>query len=392
MAANEEPTASLLAHGAERLTHVTIDTYNAELRSAEGFIGDRASRRAFRAILDDWRERVSQYGEDPFGENSTDAISKKELDKVLVEGDIEAAGVVQGAIEEFSQEFALVIRRLLRLKHWKDTERIVVGGGLRNSRIGELTIGRTGVILKAAGHQLDLHPIKHDPDHAGLIGSVHLVPSWMFAGHDSILAADIGGTNLRAGIVELRRKKKEDLSEASVTRLECWRHADDKPSRSAAVERLVEILRDLIRRAEKGGLQLAPFVGVGCPGVIRADGTIARGGQNLPGDWEDRGFNLPRLLRDGIEKIGEHDTVVVMHNDAVIQGLSQLPFMQDVQRWGVLTIGTGLGNARFTNRSGNDKESAQDKESRKDKEARKEKEPGKESAKGKSKGKDQDET
>ena len=39
-----------------------------------------------------------------------------------------------------------------------------------------------------------------------------------------------------------------------------------------------------------------------------------------------------------------------MHNDAVVQGLSELPFMQDVDHWGVLTIGTGLGNARFTNR------------------------------------------
>jgi hypothetical protein len=34
----------------------------------------------------------------------------------------------------------------------------------------------------------------------------------------------------------------------------------------------------------------------------------------------------------------------------VVQGLSEIPFMQDVDRWGVLTIGTGLGNARFTNR------------------------------------------
>jgi hypothetical protein len=25
--------------------------------------------------------------------------------------------------------------------------------------------------------------------------------------------------------------------------------------------------------------------------------------------------------------------------------------MQDVKRWGILTIGRGLGNARFTNRS-----------------------------------------
>jgi len=28
-----------------------------------------------------------------------------------------------------------------------------------------------------------------------------------------------------------------------------------------------------------------------------------------------------------------------------------VPFMQDVKYWGILTIGTGLGNARFTNRS-----------------------------------------
>jgi hypothetical protein len=41
---------------------------------------------------------------------------------------------------------------------------------------------------------------------------------------------------------------------------------------------------------------------------------------------------------------------VIMHNDAVVQGLSEVPFMHDVERWGVLTIGTGLGNAHFTNR------------------------------------------
>ena len=55
-------------------------------------------------------------------------------------------------------------------------------------------------------------------------------------------------------------------------------------------------------------------------------------------------------MREAIPRIGDHDTVVVMHNDAVVQGLSELPFMQDVEHWGVLTIGTGLGNACFTNR------------------------------------------
>jgi len=52
-----------------------------------------------------------------------------------------------------------------------------------------------------------------------------------------------------------------------------------------------------------------------------------------------------------IPKIGRHETVALMHNDAVVQGLSEVPFMQDVKYWGILTIGTGLGNARFTNRS-----------------------------------------
>jgi predicted NBD/HSP70 family sugar kinase len=346
---DQSPT-SLLAHGAEQLSRVSVDTYNAELRSAEGFVGDRASKRAFLAILDDWRERVRQAGEDPFGDTPTPEITKKQLDKVMAQGDAEAAGVIQGAIEEFSQEFAQVIRRFLRLKHWKDTQRIVIGGGLRQSRIGELAIGRTAVILKANGFEIELRAIRYEPDHAGLVGSVQLLPSWILAGHDSILAVDIGGSNIRTGIVELNSKKKPDFSEAAVKRFEIWRHREDSPAREDAVTRLIEMLTGLIKRAAKDELKLAPFIGIGCPGVIRPDGAIDRGGQNLPGNWEVKSFKLPRLLREAIPKIGEHETVVVMHNDAVVQGLSEVPFMQDVQHWGVLTIGTGLGNARFSNR------------------------------------------
>jgi predicted NBD/HSP70 family sugar kinase len=346
----DTPSSSLLSHGAEQLPEVTVDAYNAELRSAEGFVGDRASKRAFQAILDDWRERIRQIGEDPFGDIPSEEISKKQLDKLLSEGDAEAAGVVHGVIEEFSQEFAQVIRRFLRLKSWKDTERIVVGGGLRQSRIGELAIGRTAVILKTSGHDVELTPVRHPSDHAGRMGSVHLVPSWILAGHDSILAVDIGGSNVRTGIVELRLKKKPDLSAAEVGRFELWRHSDDNPAREDAVTRLTEMLVELIKRAAKDEMKLAPFIGIGCPGVILSDGSIDRGGQNLPGNWEVKSFNLPQLLREAIPKIGDHDTVVVMHNDAVVQGLSELPFMQEVKHWGVLTIGTGLGNARFTNR------------------------------------------
>jgi predicted NBD/HSP70 family sugar kinase len=346
----EPPSVSLVAHGAEQLSLVSVDAYNAELRSSEGFVGDRASKRAFLSILDDWRERVRQAGDDPFGDTPTGQISKKQLDKVLSQGDAEAAGIIQGAIEEFSQEFAQVIRRFLRLKSWKDTHCLVVGGGLRQSRIGELAIGRTAVLLKSNGFELELKPITYEPDHAGLVGCVQLLPAWVLTGYDSILAVDIGGSNIRTGLVKLNTKKAADFSAAEVARFELWRHREDAPDREDAVERLIEMLNGLLKRAAKDDLKLAPFIGIGCPGVIRPDGTIDRGGQNLPGNWEAKNFNLPRLLRDAIPKIGDHETLVVMHNDAVVQGLSEVPRMREVEHWGVLTIGTGLGNARFTNR------------------------------------------
>jgi predicted NBD/HSP70 family sugar kinase len=111
------------------------------------------------------------------------------------------------------------------------------------------------------------------------------------------------------------------------------------------------MLQKLIKTAEKEGLRLAPFIGIGCPGKIEPDGSIDRGAQNLPGNWTSDRFNLPGRLMKEIPRIGDHETAILMHNDAVVQGLSELPFMRDVERWGVLTIGTGLGNARFTNRS-----------------------------------------
>ena len=284
------------------------------------------------------------------GKKSTGEIPKGELDEALVGDDVGAAALVHGAIEEFAQELAYVTRRFLKTKAWADTERIVVGGGFRQSRVGEIAIARTNIILKAEDFDVDLVPIRFHPDDAGLIGTLHLAPSWIFEGHDSILAVDIGGTNIRCGVVETRWKKAPDLSKADVWKSELWRHADDEPTREGAVKRLVKMLKDLITAAETEGLKLAPFIGIACPGVIDADGSIEKGAQNLPGNWESSKFNLPASLVEAIPQIGDHDTAVLMHNDGVVQGLSEVPFMQDVERWGVLTIGTGLGNARFTNR------------------------------------------
>ena len=262
-------------HGGPVLTAVTVDAYNAELRDGEGFIGDRASNRAFRSLLDDVRESVAGGGADPIGDKASADISKRTLDKLLIDGSPEAAGVVHSAIEAFAQEFSAVIRRFLKLKDWAGTERIVVGGGLRGSRVGELVVGRTSVLLHTDGIRVELVPIRHHPDEAGLIGGAHLAPSWVFAGHDSILAMDIGGTNVRTGIVALNLKRAPDLSRAEVVTSELWRHRDDKPGRDAAVERIVAMLAALVKRAGKDGLSLAPFVAVGCPRLIAEDGRAS---------------------------------------------------------------------------------------------------------------------
>jgi predicted NBD/HSP70 family sugar kinase len=341
-----------IAHGAARLPSVLVDSYNVELKDDEGFLGDRASKSAFRDLIENWRKPLRRAGSDPFGDEASEDISKKKLDALLAEGDPTAAGVVQGAIEDFAQELALVIRRFLKLKAWRDTEQIVVGGGFRASRVGELAIGRAAVILKADKIAVDLVPIRNDVDEAGLIGAAHLAPRWMFEAHDAILGVDIGGSNIRAGVVQLNLKKAADLSKAGVWKFELWRHGDEaNVKRADAVAELVEMIERLVRAAGKEGLRLAPFIGVGCPGIIEADGTIDRGAQNLPGDWDNPRFNLPNILHKAVPTIGEHETIVLLHNDAVVQGLSEAPFMTEVEHWGVLTIGTGLGTARFTNRT-----------------------------------------
>ena len=359
-------TTGIARHGGTRLPSVDVDSFNIELKDDDGFLGDRASKGAFRKILDDLRKPLKKAGEDPLGKKSAEDIAKSELDKALSGEDITAAALVHGAIEEFAQELAYVTGRFLKSKAWADTERIVVGGGFRQSRVGEIAIARTDILLKAEGFKIDLVPIRFHPDDAGLIGCLHLAPSWIFEGYDGIVAVDIGGTNIRCGVVETRWKKAPDLSKAEVWKSELWRHADDEPTREGAVKRLVKMLKGLIAAAETEGLKLAPFIGISCPGVIDEDGSIEKGAQNLPGNWESSKFNLPASLVEAIPQIGDHDTAVLMHNDGVAQGLSEIPFMQDVDHWGVLTIGTGLGNARFTNRKKDNGKEKKEKEKDKD--------------------------
>src|SRR4029077_20155271 len=140
----------------------------------------------FHAILENWRKPLRKLGEDPFGEKHSDDLRRTKLDVVLKEGDAEAAAVIQSAIEDYAQELALVVRRFLKAKAWADTKRIAMGGGFRDSRIGEPAIAPPCLILKSDGIKVDMVPIHNDPDEAALIGSVPLAPAWIFKGHDSI--------------------------------------------------------------------------------------------------------------------------------------------------------------------------------------------------------------
>lgn len=333
-------------HGAADLPHVHVDSYNLELRDAEGFIGDKASGRAFRRLLEEIRRDAKGTTDTEMA--STRDMSKSELDAILTGEDLGAAAIVQGAIEEFAQNLAAVAQRFLRQQSWKGVERIVVGGGLRRSRVGEIAILRAAILLRQAGIDVEMWPLGHHPDHAGLIGGLQLLAPDAMREHDGFIAIDIGGTNLRCGIVTIRSKDRLGDT-AKVERLLHWRHRDEQLGREAVLDHLGGMMRELTARAEKKKFRLAPVVAVGCPGLIAGDGWIKRGAQNLPGNWEGEDFNLTEALYERLPRVNGDSITVALHNDAVVQGLSEAYRMQDVKRWAVLTIGTGLGNASYTN-------------------------------------------
>src|SRR5258708_6528202 len=169
MAEDALTTSGIGRHGANRLPSVDIDSFNIELKDDDGFLGDRASKGAFRKILDTLRKPLRKNGDDPLGTKSAEAIGKSALDEALMGDDIGAAALVHGAIEEFAQELAYVTRRFLKTKAWADTERIVVGGGFRERRAGELAIARTDIILKPEDFKVELWPSRFHPEEAGPI-------------------------------------------------------------------------------------------------------------------------------------------------------------------------------------------------------------------------------
>jgi hypothetical protein len=336
-------------HGVSRVRGLRIDHYNLLVRDPNGggFLGDRASQTAFREVLDAVR-RHHRTGPDPFGKNASAELGKKQIDLVLVGGDVDAAHLVHLAAEEFARRLVHVVQVFLAQPQWSGVERIVLGGGFPDSEVGGLAIRRAGRLLAAAGVEVDLRMLRHDADEGGLLGWVSLLPRAQRR-HAAFLAVDVGGTNIRCAIVEHRLEKHPDCRKARLLEAMKWRHADDAPTREQAVVRLAAMLNGLAAHARTRGIDLAPFVGVACPGKVERDGTLSQGAQNLPGNWESP-FSLPVALAGHLDPIGGKAPHVLLHNDAVVQGLSEAPWMRKANRWAVLTIGTGLGNAAYTGR------------------------------------------
>mgnify|MGYP000928138613 CR=1 FL=1 len=343
------PRDSRDRHAATRLPGLRIDSCNLPLRDpdSDGFLGDRASQTAFRRYLDARRRRHFTGTRDPFGRTPTAAIAKREIDLVLVGGDADAAHLVHAAVEDHAHQLAGVVRAFLATDDWLDVRRIVIGGGFPGSRVGALSVRRADRLLKLRRTGVALSVLRHDADDAGLLGWVPLAPARTHR-HRAFLAVDIGGTNIRCGIVMPHLDLRGDGSRAVVMERSQWRHADDAPDRDTAIGRMAAMLNGLIAHARTLGLSLAPFVGIACPGEIDADGRILHGAQNLPGDWSDPRFHLADALAAHLDRVGGRAPRVLLHNDAVVQGLSERSRMQSVTRWGVLTIGTGLGNASYT--------------------------------------------
>ncbi len=149
----------------------------------------------------------------------------------------------------------------------------MIGGGFPESDAGERAILQAGAILEdMKACRCRSARLSHEVDDGGLIGWVHLVPPHMLEAHDAILAVDIGGTNVRCGIVKTRASKAPDLSLAKVVRRKKWRHAGRGPQpRRLGRAASPAMLEDMVLyECERKEIRLAPFIGIGCPGLIRA--------------------------------------------------------------------------------------------------------------------------
>jgi hypothetical protein len=332
-------------HGSAAFRGLRIDAYGLDLPAAEG---TRGGLRAFDAVLAEWRRRLVRGGApDPFPD-TPEEVPGEVLDAALGGTAPEAAGLVQGAVEDVARNLAAVLRRYLALPEWQATQRVVVGGGFPTPRIAEIALGRAGVLLRAERVSIRVSPLRHGPSEAGLVGATRLVPPRLLAEADAVPVAELDAGLVRTGVVLPRLGVRSDMAAAGLWRSLAWRHARQRVTREQVVERLAAMVAEQAAQARAAGLDIAPVLAVAVPGLVGADGHLTRVAEGLPGDWQAEAFRAPEAIAAALARLGT-PMEVLLHNAAVAQGLSDAPFQRDVARWAVLVLGPAAGNARFTN-------------------------------------------
>ena len=140
-----------------------------------------------------------------------------------------------------------------------------------------------------------------------------------------VLGIDIGGSGIKGAPVDT------DTGNLLAAR---YRLQTPSPSKPQTVAEIVAKIADHF--SWKGSL------GIGYPGVVRKGVTLTAA--NMLNDWD--GINAAKLIK----KVTGRKTCII--NDADAAGLAEMAFGAGKDRQGVVmvvTIGTGLGTALFTN-------------------------------------------
>ncbi len=141
------------------------------------------------------------------------------------------------------------------------------------------------------------------------------------------IAVDLGGTNIKAAVVE---KKKGILEQSSTPT-----HAD--LGRDHLLDRIGNTIKDLAKRHNVVG------VGMGCPGMVNLEQTIIKNPPNLPG-WG--------VVHVADEITKRTDLPCRVENDANIAGLGSLHFGvgKKYDSFIIITLGTGVGGGIIINK------------------------------------------
>lgn len=251
---------------------------------------------------------------------------------------------IELALRRMGEILGRVVKKLLGWEYWRGVERIYIGGGLSEGRSGDILVNKASEFLAERDVGVNLQKIHYHPAVAGLVGVTYFLPLEMADLKN--ITVDLGGGILRTGIVD--PPDEYERPKAIYSRLLRWQ--DLGMERETLADLIASEVVGCLKMSEKTETDISEYVGVALPAVLDKNGYVIGKDRNLPGDWTDPEFNLPDIINSKIEEETNFgDFRFVLKNDAVSQGLSEIPFAKYVGEWGILTVGTGLGNARFRN-------------------------------------------